>query len=57
MAKPKPPLTRSEETLEELLDIVANAREDLVAVETRFENLRTDIANSEKRRNVSSKTR
>ena len=33
MAEPKPPLTRSEETLEEVLDIGANTREELVAVE------------------------
>ena len=43
------------ETLEELLDIVANVREELVAVERRLEALRADIAKSEKRKNGSGK--
>jgi hypothetical protein len=51
MAKPKSPLTRSEETLEELLDIVANAREELVAVERRLEQLRGDIGEAQKHKN------
>jgi hypothetical protein len=55
MAKTKPPLARSEETLEELLDIVANAREELVAVERRLEQLRADIETSQKRKDGSRK--
>jgi hypothetical protein len=55
MAKTKPPLTRSEETLEELLDIVAIAREELVAVERRLEQLRADIETSQKRKDGSRK--
>jgi hypothetical protein len=51
MTKPKSPLTRSEETLEELLDIVANAREELIAVERRLEQLRGYIAEAEKQKN------
>jgi hypothetical protein len=55
MAKPKQSLSTHEETLEELLDIVGNAREELVAVERRLEALRADIAKSEKRKNGSGK--
>jgi hypothetical protein len=55
MAKPKP-LTRSEETLEELLDIVANAREELVSVERRLEQLRRNIAKSRTQKNRSRKS-
>jgi septal ring factor EnvC (AmiA/AmiB activator) len=51
MARSKQSFSTHEETLEELLDIVANAREELVAVERRLEKLRADIARSEKRKN------
>jgi hypothetical protein len=54
MAKSKQPSSH-EETLDELLDIVANAREELVAVERRLEALRADIAKSQKRKDGSSK--
>jgi hypothetical protein len=54
MAKSKQPSSH-EETLDELLDIVANAREELVAVERRLETLRTDIAKSQKRKDGSGK--
>jgi hypothetical protein len=57
MARPKPSVRSREETLDELLDIVANAREELVAVERRLETLRADIAKSEKLKNGPSKTR
>jgi hypothetical protein len=50
MAKPKLPPNSHEETLDELLDIVANAREELVAVERRLEQLRADIAKSQKQK-------
>ena len=51
MARPK-----NEETLEELLDIVSLAREDLVAVERRLE-LQNDIAKVQKQKNQSSPAR
>jgi cell division septum initiation protein DivIVA len=54
MAKSKQPGSH-EETLDELLDIVANAREELVAVERRLETLRADIAKSQKRKDGSGK--
>jgi hypothetical protein len=44
-----------EENLEELLDIVANAGEGLVAVERRLETLQADIAKSQKRKDGSGK--
>lgn len=47
MAKSKPAHT-PEDTIEELLDIVANAREELVAVERRLEQLRADLAKTQK---------
>jgi hypothetical protein len=47
MAK-KSPSSPHEETLDELLDIVANAREELVAVERRLEKLRADIAKTKR---------
>jgi hypothetical protein len=56
MAKAKRPPNSPEETLEELLDIVANAREELVSVERRLEQLRDDIATSQEQKNGSSKT-
>jgi hypothetical protein len=57
MAKAKRPLNSQEETLEELLDIVANAREELVAVERRLEQLRADTAKSQKQKDGSGKNR
>jgi hypothetical protein len=51
MAKARRPPNSTEETLEELLDIVANAREELVAVERRLEQLRAEIAKSQKQKN------
>ena len=42
--KAKGPANSPEETLEELLDIVANVREEMVAVERRLEQLRADIS-------------
>jgi hypothetical protein len=56
MANSKPP-NAPEDTLEELLDIVANAREELVAVERRLERLRADIVKSQKQKNGPGKTR
>jgi hypothetical protein len=52
MAKPK-----YEETFEELLDIVSNAREELVAVERKLERLRAEIAKAQEQNNGSGKTR
>jgi hypothetical protein len=54
MAKSKP-LSRPEATLEELLDKVSNAREELVAVERTLERLRADIIKSQKQKNGSGK--
>jgi hypothetical protein len=56
MANSKPP-NAPEDTLEELLDIVANAREELVAVERRLERLRADIVKSQQQKNGPGKTR
>jgi hypothetical protein len=52
MAKSKP-LSRPEATLEELLDKVSNAREELVAVERTLERLRADITKSQKQKSGS----
>ena len=46
-----------EETLEELLDKVSNAREELVAIERTLERLKDDIAKAQKQNNGSRKTR
>ena len=54
MAKSRRP-SPHEETLAELLDIVANAREELVAVERRLETLRADVDKSQKRKDGSGK--
>ena len=56
MAKAKRPFNSPEETLEELLDIVANASEELVSVERRLEQLRAGIAKSEKHKDGSIKS-
>jgi hypothetical protein len=45
MTKAKRPPNSPEETLEEVLDIVANTREELVSVERRLETLQADIPN------------
>lgn len=45
-----------EKTLEELLDRVSNAREELVAIERALERLRADIAKNQKPENGSGKT-
>jgi phage shock protein A len=45
-----------EQTLEELLDRVSNAREELVAIERTLERLRADIAKTNQK-NGSAKTR
>jgi hypothetical protein len=57
MAKPKPSVSPYEETLDELLDIVANAREELIAVERRLEILRADITKNQKRKDSSQKSK
>jgi uncharacterized coiled-coil protein SlyX len=57
MAKPKPSVSPQEETLDELLDIVANARKELVVVERRLEILRADIAKCQKRKDSSQKSK
>jgi hypothetical protein len=55
MAKPKQP-PAPEETLEELLDRVSDARETLVSVERTLERLRSDITALDKRKSTSRKT-
>ena len=50
MAKAKRPPNSPEETLEEVLTIVANAREELVSVERRLETLRADVVNAEEKK-------
>jgi hypothetical protein len=47
MAKSKQPIS-PDKTLDELLDRVSNAREELVAVERTLERLRADIAKIKK---------
>jgi uncharacterized coiled-coil protein SlyX len=44
----QPPLAEMEQTLETLLDKVANAREELDAIERNLERLRSDIAKMQK---------
>jgi hypothetical protein len=46
-----------DKTLDELLDRVSNAREELVAIERALERLRGDISKSENKKNGSGKTR
>lgn len=46
-----------EETLEELLDKVSIAREELVAIERTLERLKDDVAKAQKQNNGSPKTR
>ena len=50
MAKSKQPSSPPEETLDNLLDRVSNAREELVAVERTLERLRSDITKLDKRK-------
>ena len=55
MGKSKPLLT-PEEDLEQLLDKVAIAREDLLKIERSLERLRSDVTTLRKRQNISGKT-
>ena len=52
MANPKQP-SPPEKTLEDLLDKVSNAREDLLSIERSLERLRDDIAKDRKPKNDS----
>ena len=52
MAKSKQP-SPPEKTLEELLDKISNAREDLLTIERSLERLRDDIAKDRKPKNDS----
>ena len=54
MGKSKPLLT-PEEDLEQLLDKVAMAREDLLKIERSLERLRSDVTTLQKRQNISGK--
>jgi uncharacterized coiled-coil protein SlyX len=55
MVRSKQPVAPTEEALEELLDMVANAREELVSIERRLENLSSAIAKSETKSSNSTK--
>jgi hypothetical protein len=55
MAKSK--LTPPEQTLEQLLDRVGNAREELLAIERALERLRAEIVEAQKRKDGSGNTR
>jgi hypothetical protein len=57
MAKPKSALTPPEETLEQLLDKVSNAREELVAIERTLERLKADITKVQKQNDGAGKKR
>ena len=57
MAKSKQPTSPFEETLDNLLDKVSNAREELVAVERTLERLRSDITKLDKRKGEPRKIR
>jgi len=50
MAKSKQPRPVAEETLDQLLDKVSNAREELVAIERALERLRSAITSLDKRK-------
>jgi hypothetical protein len=56
MPKPKQPPSASD-TLEEPLDRVSNAREELVAIERNLERLKGDIAKLQKQKDGSGKKR
>jgi hypothetical protein len=55
MAKSKQPTGPQEETLDNLLDKVSNAREDLLTIERTLERLRSDISKMQKPRDGSGK--
>jgi predicted nucleic acid-binding Zn-ribbon protein len=57
MAKLKSALTPPEETLEQLLDKVSNAREELVAIERTLERLKADIAKVQNQKDGAGKKR
>jgi hypothetical protein len=57
MAKSKQPSSKPEETLDNFLDRVSNAREELVAVERTLERLRSDITKLDKRKGEPRKIR
>jgi len=50
MAESKQPPSPHEETLDNLLDRVSNAREELIGVERALERLRSDISKMQKQR-------
>jgi hypothetical protein len=55
MTKSKQPLSPHEETLDNLLDKVSNAREELVTIERTLERLRSDISKMQTQRHGSGK--
>jgi hypothetical protein len=55
VAKPKQP-SSPEQTLEQLLDKVSVAREDLLVIERSLERLRADITKSQNQKDGSGKT-
>jgi predicted nucleic acid-binding Zn-ribbon protein len=55
MAKSRQPSSPHEETLDDLLDKVSNAREELVTIERTLERLRSDISKMQKQRDGSGK--
>jgi hypothetical protein len=57
MAKSRHPTSAPEETLDNLLDRVSNAREELLTIERTLERLRSDIAKMQKNRGGSGKSR
>jgi hypothetical protein len=48
MANPKQPSSPPEQTLDDLLDKVSNAREDLLSVKRSLERLRSEIGKLQK---------
>src|SRR5216683_3143021 len=57
MAKSKQPTSPHEQTLDDLLDRVSNAREELLTIERTLERLRSDITKMQKNRGGSGKSR
>jgi hypothetical protein len=55
MAKSKQPVSSPEDTLEQLLDKVSVAREDLLVIERSLERLRVDITKSQAKNSTSPK--
>ena len=55
MAKSKQPLSPHEQTLDDLLDRISNAREELLTIERTLERLRSDISKMQKNRGGSGK--